>query len=563
MTAPAGGIRASLRPPTARAEQAHVAGWMRLERTLDVAKRPELRARRTSDGTRYQLGGAPTGERPAPPVLEGRQRYLGTTPVTEEVARLSSWRSGRLPVSRESPEFPVGSTSEATVARWRLRDELRHLQPHKRARACGRQPMGPVAIGHGWQRGVVTCANPHSCPVCSGRMRVARAVEVARCVRAWTERDNRGKRRTVGMLTLTVRHGFGDELGELRSGMMRAWRALWKGRAGRELRRAVPHYVRALDLTYGPHGWHPHIHALFFVDGVELPDEWIERVQELWSNLVARELGESRRPEQSSIGAHWTAQPSQSTYLLKLGLEVGSIATKQAKPGHWNPWQIAGEALKEDRYTAQHDASTARVWRGRWKAYVEGMAGARALVWSRHVRALAALGDDDDVDAQERGAELEPPEPPERPWVVVVPSGDWSRFVGRPWGVAPSALMSASVKGFGAVLRCLEAAGCTVVKREIGAVDALGTVGTRIFCSLVSVEESLARGELRERRRRGEPDGFVGAVSVVRKGGARNGVHAPGPDSFWSQIHSLRGSARPGVASVPDRLASGGGSRAG
>jgi hypothetical protein len=344
--------------------------------------------------------------------LEADQRSLDGVSIPALIQDLG-WSSNPHwpPVEPQSPE--PKAAPDAAVNRWSLRDRLRPLQPCGQQRSCGLVPIGHVHVGPGWQHGLATCKSVHSCPVCSGRLRVARTAEVQRCIASWTESHG-----SVAMLTLTVRHAAIHDLRRLRSGLTESWSAMWKTREGRELRHRFAHYVRALDVTWGAvNGWHPHIHVLLFVEpGTELDEDWLASVQAAWAHSVQQHLGGEFRPREDDVGCKLTLDPPRAEYLLKLGLEVSSITTKSAKPGRHGPWEVARNAVDE-----QSSQATDRSWRRLWQVWALGMRGARHLSWSRYLRAWAELPEQ---EAEQLELELELVK--DDRWILSLTSRDWA-----------------------------------------------------------------------------------------------------------------------------------------
>lgn len=186
--------------------------------------------------------------------------------------------------------------------------------------------------------------------------------------------------RRLSMLTLTVRHAEGFTLRKMRVGMAKAWRSLWQGRKGvaRKKRWGVAHTVRALEVTHGKNGWHPHYHIALFQDAEHQESDVLE-LCEAWASAVVRMLGAQYEPDYRH-GVN--VKPlNVADYLTKLGLEVASISSKEGREGSLTPWQIAHLA-------AAGDARCLKLWR----EYTKAMMGARQLFWSHKARKSLRLG---------------------------------------------------------------------------------------------------------------------------------------------------------------------------
>jgi len=219
----------------------------------------------------------------------------------------------------------------------------------------------------------------------------------------------------VLLLSLTVRHGLGDDLRKVRKGVAQACRYLGQGREGVAIRALWDHQIRALETTHGANDWHPHLHLLLLLPA-ELDAEGIEsmrvRISARWQLAVERALGRRHVPDDRH---GCDLRPCRDArYLAKLGLELADPDTKQASNGNRSPWEIARDVAQWN-----HPRDIAL-----WQQFAEGMHGARMLTWSRGLRDAAGLGeevpdeklvgDDQGDDVAERVAVLEPAE-----WSVV------------------------------------------------------------------------------------------------------------------------------------------------
>ncbi len=265
--------------------------------------------------------------------------------------------------------------------RFVLQDQLRTVA-RPRVAVCGlkrvrktvqitREPSGGMGIN-----GPGFCGSTWTCPRCAHCIASERADEVQEAVKRWKERSASN---TLSMVTFTVRHALGDDLGFVRRGIQKAFRALWTGRGGAErrarLRRA--HMIKALETTHGENGWHPHLHVVFFHDG-EPNSEAIEELHEAWRVAVTRQIGPRYAPSREH-GVDFSPL-HEATYIAKLGLEVAAITTKEGRVGSRTPWQIAQDAGAGD------EASMAL-----WRTYSRAMHGARQLFWSPGLRKLLRL----------------------------------------------------------------------------------------------------------------------------------------------------------------------------
>jgi hypothetical protein len=173
---------------------------------------------------------------------------------------------------------------EPMHAAYIARDVLRPLAANRRVSLCGMIAVhsAPQVVVNCFEartdvfcRGVLACGRQWGCPVCAARRARKRADEIKRLLFGCGDR-------TVQMLTLTVTHRRGQALRDLCSVLLRALNRLRTRRRVRELfARHVEATVRALEVTHGRNGWHPHLHVLLVTDAWTdaerrvLEEEWL------------------------------------------------------------------------------------------------------------------------------------------------------------------------------------------------------------------------------------------------------------------------------------------------
>lgn len=325
-------------------------------------------------------------------------------------------------VDRRGQWKPLGPAQERPLRRamYVLRDGIRVIsQP--RCQACGRaviSPNGSVGVlvtddGRVRLTGLAHCGSVWECPTCQMTICQARARELRTAV------ERHGADR-VAMMTLTIRHGAGDNLRQLRTELSRAFAAFSRHRAFKRWKREVGIIgrVRAVEVTHGPNGWHPHLHVLFFFDR-PVERAWVDggtravwdppdlgALVALWRTQVRRIFGARHEPDDEHAIA--TTLASDGEYISKLGLELSDPANKKAERGHRTPWQIASDFARA--YNAARDArdrEAGKLAAGRllvsrdadlWRTYCRDMRGAHRLVWSNGLKGELGIADTSDAD---------------------------------------------------------------------------------------------------------------------------------------------------------------------
>jgi hypothetical protein len=202
------------------------------------------------------------------------------------------------------------------------------------------------------------------------------------------------------MATLTVPHHRFQSCRELRRAVSAAWRSVKTGKAW-VIRKEASGWlgdIRALEITHGGNGWHPHLHVLIFFNVGTSQSEinafsgWL---YDAWAKSVAQQgLGQCSReaydwePVEAASGA--------AQYVGKWGasLELTKAHTKQGKGGR-TPWQILSDFTE---YGLALDAAL-------FREYADAAKGSHQLTWSRNLRsAYAAALEKSDHDLAEEPA---------------------------------------------------------------------------------------------------------------------------------------------------------------
>ncbi len=235
--------------------------------------------------------------------------------------------------------------------------------------------------GGSWFRGLHVCGSVWTCPVCSARISDFRRAELQKGI------DNAVKYgRGVSMVTLTFSHQREQPLADVLGGFGRALRRLKSGRAFAALqdRFNIRGEIRALEVTHGRAGWHPHTHSLTFTQA-PMDDYTMGRLHValfmLWRRACAAEgLGIPT----FANGVQIQGASAAADYVGKWGFatELAKSHLKRAKRGGRNPWQLLAAAHHGDK-------------RAGWLfcEFADEFSGKRQLFWSR--REVAA-----DVAAQ-------------------------------------------------------------------------------------------------------------------------------------------------------------------
>lgn len=339
----------------------------------------------------------------------GCSRYFANNAATSQ-------RSGGAGSPDLSVEEPLNGAREARSKRFRLLDRLQAVTQLDRLSHCRRDPHGMsewVAVvsrdGLASYDGLQTCGSVWACPVDSAKVRQARTLALASVVMAWL--DGGG-----GLIfpTLTLAHVKSDSLAATLGHLYDGWRYVTGHRDYRALRAdlGIDHVCKAVEITYGRNGWHPHLHGLMFTRRPLTADEH-ERVRRtlwtLWNRYAERQhlrvLAESRAVVAKRVEVTTDKGiAALAEYLFKVQDGYGiaaELVRADLKRGRSKtarvPFQIAEAAVTK----GGRDLAL-------WHEYEAATKGRRVLDWTKG--SAAALGfaasDEDLASAALEGADL-------------------------------------------------------------------------------------------------------------------------------------------------------------
>lgn len=322
----------------------------------------------------------------------------GTHGIDQETGEVFNLRTnGRGDVSiQKNPE-------QNRWERWALKSVVNKLLPTSRTSKCmrWRRPDNDIQLlrgtetGKAYYHGLQVCASVWSCPVCAAKITERRRAEL---VAASATAKAQGWK--VMLVTLTVPHGLGDDLDSMLDQMQKAYGKLRSDRAGIAFRKSIGLIgtIRALEVTHGDNGFHPHFHVLYFIkpEFQITPNEVEFGLCGLWQKACVT-VG-LPRPD-STHGCRVDDGSWAAAYCSKWGLESemtkGHTKTSKGKNGR-SMWDLLRSVLadKSDKQSAAIFITYAKAFHGR-----------RQLYWSNGLRKLLAVVEKSDEEVAHEQAE--------------------------------------------------------------------------------------------------------------------------------------------------------------
>lgn len=254
-------------------------------------------------------------------------------------------------------------------------------------------------------RGLAVCGSVWLCPVCAGRIAEVRRGELERAILGWHDDGHE-----VYFATRTISHKRSDGLDVLLRRFLAANRRLKGMKAYRALlaRYGVVGTIRALEVTHGINGWHPHCHELVFADGPVDVAAFRAEVSVLWRAAAAAE-GLSADDQHGcqvaatfgAVGDYvakfgrlpsrpaWGPEAEMTRAHLKRGRRVEGVK-------HRSPFELLADCMHGDKFAGVLFREYAACFKGR-----------NQLLWSPGLRARL-LGDAPAISDEAAAASLEP-----------------------------------------------------------------------------------------------------------------------------------------------------------
>lgn len=271
--------------------------------------------------------------------------------------------------------LPKGSRTSKCM-RWRVPKmdlQVVYATAHKRANFQGHQ----------------VCASPWVCPVCASKISERRRAEVASAIAMANAQGC-----LVYLLTLTFPHGLGDALEAITAQSLKAYQRLFQGKAGMGLktRLGIEGTIRALEVTHGANGFHPHFHVLLFLAPGKAftPAQVQDQIAPRWQKVAVAcglpmpSLAHGCRVDGGEKAAAYVAKGS--TWGLESEITKGQVKIAKGAKGR-TPFALLRDYVEGDKQAGALFAEYARVFQGK-----------RQLVWSIGLKRRFAVADFSDEE---------------------------------------------------------------------------------------------------------------------------------------------------------------------
>ncbi len=351
---------------------------------------------------------------------QNRNNQRGTHADTGGCAqpRPPGLRVGRLDNTTKSASLSLHHDSDGVVLehfdptlKWQMQAVARLALHGQRIQVCMRHLRADRKLvqvrrsdqsGKTYYSGLMACGSVWCCPVCAPKIQAVRALEVRTAIDNWTAQGG-----SVVLLTQTVRHTRQDVLEPLLDRFTLALRKFkgCKGYTNARQRYGIEGSIRALEITDGANGWHPHAHTILFLQTPPPPLHLHADLFRLWESAARRAGFEG----QLSPDAFDVQDASKvKNYVTKMGTEYQWNAEHELVKAHSKTGSVSS-MTPFDMLRAYLDNPGDGRLLARFAEYALNFHGKRQLVWSDGLK-KRLLGTDGLTDEQiaESIGELDP-----------------------------------------------------------------------------------------------------------------------------------------------------------
>lgn len=355
---------------------------------------------RANDDARPQLARTHGGE---------RESLLGTYAKTASAPNLT-WADTGDGTGEIVPFARLGGTDlkpfkdpqSVRAERFALKSVVNRLLPQSKTAKCMRwripkqhlQVLKSKRHNKAFYSGLEVCARVWTCPVCCAKVSERRRMEL---ISATAAAQALGWQ--VQLATLTVPHGLGDNLDQMLDMMMVAWRKCSSTRSAAKWRQCIglEGTVRALEVTDGLNGFHPHFHVLLFINSPVTTADVQQGLAPLWQDACVK-AGLPRPSDAHGVRVDDGSYAAK--YASKWGLESEMTKghSKTGKKDSLTPFDLLRRVL-----SLKCERSALR-----FQIYAEAFAGRRQLYWSNGLRAKLGLNAAEKTDEELAHEQEEP-----------------------------------------------------------------------------------------------------------------------------------------------------------
>ena len=278
---------------------------------------------------------------------------------------------------------------------------------------------------------LATCGSVWHCPICAAKITETRRQELQGAINTWAKQDGE-----VFLMSLTFPHMDHQALADNLQLFSDALKKFKNSRQYKSTMKAVnaAGSIRALEVTHGANGWHPHTHDLIFASKGSL--EKLHELQMAWIEMLIKVGIADRTQFNDMMNAAFDVQ--NGDYAAEYVAKFGHEATEASKLLTQNTWGVSHELTKgyakvgkrlggRTPFTLLADFIQGDMESGDlFKEFGLHFKGKRQLFWSPKLRVALRL-----ANAEKTDAEIAEEPMPEREFVTSLNHEQWKLVLSR------------------------------------------------------------------------------------------------------------------------------------
>lgn len=300
--------------------------------------------------------------------------------------------------------------------------------------------------------GLVTCGSVWSCPVCSVKIQERRRLEVAQAIE-WAYANGY----QPVMVTLTFPHSRWDTVKGLLDGQAGALKRLRQGSPWTRFKDRTGYVglIRALELTFGDNGPHPHTHELWFVSRDAVADLSTDEARAFEAKKRGCSISDLAHlvDMKTEINKRWEASCRASGLLdddkvaafrrhavdVKGWCSASDYLAKMDDARHWGvDREIAKASSKAGKAKGMHPfALLAEAAEGNTKAgyrfveYSLAIRGKSQLFWSKNLKRMVGVvhKEDEEIAEEETDKADMLGQLTDRDWILIRATGSHAKVL--------------------------------------------------------------------------------------------------------------------------------------
>lgn len=343
------------------------------------------------------------------------------------------------PENKKHTRKADGAAVDATRRmRYQLQRTAQGLLPGERVKHCQRSCMNDngVSVFRTGDKGasfgnLSTCGSVWHCPVCAAKITEQRRIELQDAISAWAKTGGK-----VYLMSQTFPHQVNHLLADNLKLFSTAQTKFKNSRSYKRImeQTACLGSIRALEVTHGANGWHPHTHTLVFASPDQL--ELLKQLDMVWIETLIK-IGLADRDQVNEMLMYAfdvQAGDYAAEYVAKFGHEP-STTSKSLTDSHWGASHelTKGHAKVGRRlsgrtpFTLLRDFTEGDQLSGElFIEYAKQFKGKRQLFWSPKLRKALVL-----PEAEKSDEEIATEEMPERELVTILDHDMWKLVLSR------------------------------------------------------------------------------------------------------------------------------------